>query len=165
MPAIFYSYSFAPNPRWTTLYPPGPEIYNYIQDICDENNLTNKIELNTDVRVCKWIRDEEVWEIELAHMRLGMGDISSKDRKKKIQDAGEESVYVSTKTIRCKILVSGVGSIVEPKAAPDAVKGFENFKGDCFHSARWNYGVDFKDKDVVVIGTGCSSSISPHTIS
>ena len=95
--------------------------------------------------------------MQLAHMRPGMGDISSKARAKKIQEEGEESVYVSTEIIRCKILISGVGGIVEPKATPDGVKGFENFKGKCFHSARWDTSVDFDNKNVVVVGTGCSS--------
>lgn len=158
VPAVFYSYSFAPNPKWTSMYPPGPEIYNYLQDISDENGLTEKIELNTDVRVCKWIPEEEVWEVQLAHMRPGMGDLSNKDRAKKVKENGEESVWVSTETIRCKILISGVGGIVEPKATPDDVKGFENFQGDCFHSARWKHDVDFNGKNVAVFGTGCSSA-------
>ncbi|KIW06959.1 uncharacterized protein PV09_02618 [Verruconis gallopava] len=158
VPAVFYSYSFAPNPKWTSMYPPGPEIYNYLQDICDEYNLTDKIELNTDVRVCKWLPQEECWEVQLAHMKPGMGDLSSKERARRVREEGEDSVWVSTETIRCKILISGVGGIVEPKGAPSNIKGFEKFKGVCFHSARWDDSVDFQGKDVVVLGTGCSSA-------
>ena len=158
MPAAFYSYSFAPNPKWTNLYPPGPEIYNYIQDVCDENELTDKIQLNTDVRICKWLPDEEVWEVQLAHLRAGMGDISSKDRAKLVKEKGESAVWVGTETIRCKILISGVGGLVEPKGVPDNIPGFDKFQGICFHSARWDHSVDFNNKNVVVLGTGCSSA-------
>lgn len=158
VPAAFYSYSFAPNPKWTTLYPPGPEIYNYMQDICDENGITDKIELNTDVTVCRWLKDEEVWEIRLAHMKPGMGDLSNKDRAKKVKEEGEDSVWISTEIVRCKILISGVGGIVEPKAKPDGVNGFETFEGKCFHSARWDHSANLNGKDVVVFGTGCSST-------
>jgi cation diffusion facilitator CzcD-associated flavoprotein CzcO len=120
--------------------------------------LIDKIELNTDVRVCRWLKDEEQWEVQLAHMKPGMGDLSSKERARLVREEGEDSVWVSTEVIRCKILISGVGGIVEPKAAPENVPGFDKYKGICFHSARWDYNVDFKDKDVVVLGTGCSSA-------
>jgi cation diffusion facilitator CzcD-associated flavoprotein CzcO len=158
VPAIFYSFSFAPNPKWTSFYPPGPEIYNYVQDVCDRFNLTDKIGLNTDIRKCRWLKDEEVWEVQVAHMKPGMGDLSSKERARLVREQGEDSVWTSTEMIRCKILISGVGGLVEPRAAPDDVPGFDKFKGTVFHSARWDYNVDFKDKEVVVLGTGCSSA-------
>ena len=158
VPALFYSYSFAPNPRWTSLYPAGPEIHNYIQDICDRFDLTDKIQLNTDVRVCKWLKDEELWEVQLALLKPGMGDLSSKERARRVKEHGEDSIWIGTETVRCKVLISGVGGIVEPKAAPEDVPGFKDFKGKCFHSARWDDSVDFKDKNVVVLGTGCSSA-------
>lgn len=158
VPAIFYSYSFAPNPKWTTFYPPGPEIYNYIQDICDDYGLTDKIELNTDVRVCTWLPDEEVWEVQLAHMKTGMGDLSSKERARRVREDGEDSVWTSTEIVRCKILISGVGGLVEPRNAPEDIPGFKEYEGTCFHSARWDFNVDFKDKNVVVLGSGCSAA-------
>jgi cation diffusion facilitator CzcD-associated flavoprotein CzcO len=46
---------------------------------------------------------------------------------------------------------------VEPKSFPD-IEGADKFKGETFHSARWDYNVDFNNKDVVVIGTGCSAA-------
>ena len=42
IPAVFYSFSFAPNPNWTIFYPPGPEIYNYLQDVCDKSGITDR---------------------------------------------------------------------------------------------------------------------------
>jgi cation diffusion facilitator CzcD-associated flavoprotein CzcO len=88
----------------------------------------------------------------------GIGDLSSKDRKRKIERDGENSVWVSTEVIRAKVLISAVGGLVEPRDAPSDVPGWDNFKGDVFHSARWNYDVDFNNKDVVVVGTGCSAA-------
>lgn len=108
--------------------------------------------------VCKWLKEEEVWEITLNHMVAGAGDLSSKDRKRKIEKDGENSVWVSTETIRAKVLVSAVGGLVEPRDAPTDVPGWDTFKGDVFHSARWNYDVDFNNKDVIVVGTGCSAA-------
>jgi cation diffusion facilitator CzcD-associated flavoprotein CzcO len=162
VPAVFYSFSFAPNPKWTTFYPPGPEIYDYLQDVCDRFGLTDKIELNTEVLGAEWIEPEEIWEIRLQHLVKGTGDLSTRDRDKRIQELGKFSVYTSEETIRCKVLISSVGALVEPKILPD-IPGAETFKGSVFHSARWDYSVDLTDKNVLVLGTGCSAAqFVPH---
>lgn len=40
---------------------------------------------------------------------------------------------------------------------PD-IKGLDKFKGEMFHSARWNHELDFKNKKVGVIGTGSTAA-------
>ncbi|KAF2401249.1 FAD/NAD(P)-binding domain-containing protein [Trichodelitschia bisporula] len=163
VPAAFYSFSFHPNPKWTTLFPSGPEIYAYLQEVCDTAGITDKIELNTDVPLCRWLDDDQEWEITVHHLVPGTGDLSSRDRARKVQEEGESSVIVSTEIIRAKVLLSAVGGLVEPRAKPENVPGWESFKGPVFHSARWDYNVDLKDKDVVVVGTGCSAAqFVPH---
>lgn len=88
----------------------------------------------------------------------GQGDISTQDRDQRIKDLGLNSVYIGTETIRTKILLSAVGGLINPKPCPENVSGKDRFQGDIFHSARWNYDVDLKGKDIIVIGTGCSSA-------
>jgi cation diffusion facilitator CzcD-associated flavoprotein CzcO len=159
VPTVFYSYSFAQNPNWSTVYSPGKEIYEYLQDVCNRNGITDKVHLNTDVRTCRWLESEEVWEVQLGHMKPGMGKLSSKERAQRIKERGDdESIWVSTEVVRCKILVSAVGGIAEPKARPENVPGFEKFSGDCVHSARWDHKIDCNGKNVVVVGTGSSST-------
>ncbi len=46
----------------------------------------------------------------------------------------------------------------EPNTWPDTIPGRDQFEGDIFHSARWDYNVDLRDKDVIVVGTGCSAA-------
>jgi cation diffusion facilitator CzcD-associated flavoprotein CzcO len=87
-----------------------------------------------------------------------MGDLSSKDRANIISEKGENAVYSETETVRAKIVISAVGGLVEPKGWPDEIPGLEKFQGSVFHSARWDDSVDFTDKNVVVVGTGCSSA-------
>ncbi|KAL6155875.1 hypothetical protein ACJQWK_05494 [Exserohilum turcicum] len=91
-------------------------------------------------------------------MVAGMGDLSSKDRIKIIQEKGEQAVYAETEVVRAKVVLSCVGGLVEPRGWPKDIKGIENFKGNMFHSARWDDTIDFTDKNVVVVGTGCSSA-------
>jgi NAD(P)-binding Rossmann-like domain len=117
VPAAFYSFSFAPNPKWTSFYPPGPQIYEYLQDVCDKFGLTDKIELNTDVIGAKWLEDEEEWEVTLQHLVSGTGDLSLRDRGNRVQEKGAFSVYSSQEVVRCKILISAAGALVSPLRA------------------------------------------------
>ncbi|USP74246.1 hypothetical protein yc1106_01520 [Curvularia clavata] len=158
VPAVFYSFSFAQNPHWTSFHPPGREIVQYYHEVCEKYKITDKFECNTDVESCRWLEDEALWEVTLRRMVSGMGDLSSKDRIKIVQEKGEHAVYAETEVVKAKVVLSCVGGLVEPKGWPDDIKGIENFKGKMFHSARWDDTVDFNGKDVVVVGTGCSSA-------
>ncbi|WP_375477818.1 flavin-containing monooxygenase [uncultured Jatrophihabitans sp.] len=61
------------------------------------------------------------------------------------------------------VVVSAVGALCEPKL-PD-IKGIENFRGEIFHSARWNHSADLKGKRVALIGTGASAiQIGPSIV-
>ena len=106
----------------------------------------------------RWLVEEQLWEVTLAHMVPGTGDWSEKERQKHIASHGEQSVYLKYEKIRAKIIASAAGGLVEPKGWPDTIPGSQTFKGDIFHSARWNYNVDLNGKDIIVVGTGCSAA-------
>ncbi|KAF1946136.1 FAD/NAD(P)-binding domain-containing protein [Clathrospora elynae] len=158
VPAVFYSFSFAQNPNWTSFHPPGKEIVRYYHEVCEQYKITDKFELNTDIDECRWLEHEQLWQVTLRRMVSGMGDLSAKERQKIVQENGEHAVYSETEVVRAKVVVSCVGGLVEPRGWPDYIPGIENFKGKMFHSARWDESVDFTDKNVVVVGTGCSSA-------
>ncbi|KAJ8608665.1 hypothetical protein MRB53_039549 [Persea americana] len=155
---MFYSFSFAINPKWSSLFPTGPEIVRYMHDVCRKFEITDKIQCNTDVESCVWLEDEQIWELTLKHMVHGTGDLSSHDKQKIIDTEGIKAVYTKTEKIRSKIVISCVGGLVDPRAWPEKVPGIQEFEGKLFHSARWRYDVDLKDKDVIVVGTGCSAA-------
>ena len=52
-------------------------------------------------------------------------------------------------------VIAATGVLVNP-AYPD-IKGLESFKGDKFHSARWQHDVSLKGKRVGIIGTGSTA--------
>ncbi|KAL1653512.1 hypothetical protein SLS61_004022 [Didymella pomorum] len=158
VPAIFYSFSFAQNPAWSSFHPPGHEIVKYYHEVCQNYRITDKIECNTDVEGCKWLEVEQLWEVKIRRMTAGMGDLSSKDRAKVVEEKGEHAVYSETETVKAKVVISCVGGLVEPRGWPDEIPGLDKFKGKVFHSARWDETVDLQDKNVVVVGTGCSSA-------
>jgi cation diffusion facilitator CzcD-associated flavoprotein CzcO len=57
--------------------------------------------------------------------------------------------------MRARIVVLANGLLSTPKLA--RIEGMETFKGASFHTARWNYEVDLKDKRIGVIGTGATA--------
>lgn len=130
----------------------------YYHEVCEKYKITDKFELNTNIEQCKWLEDEQLWEVTLRRMVAGMGDLSTKDRQKVVNEKGEAAVYSETEVVKAKVLVSCVGGLVEPKGWPDDIPGIEKFNGPMFHSARWDDTVDFNGKNVVVVGTGCSSA-------
>ncbi|OAL71124.1 hypothetical protein A7D00_4787 [Trichophyton violaceum] len=66
------------------------------------------------------------------------------------------SVVQSAKHRRCKILISAVGVLSIPKECD--IKGYDKFRGKLFHSAPWDYQFNWANKDVIVIGNGCSAT-------
>lgn len=99
-----------------------------------------------------------MWEVTLRHMVPGTGDLSKRDRVNRMEKYGEESVYLKKEIIQARIVVSAVGGLVEPNDWPVKIPGRDKFEGEIFHSARWRYDVDMKDKNVIVVGTGCSAA-------
>jgi cation diffusion facilitator CzcD-associated flavoprotein CzcO len=58
-------------------------------------------------------------------------------------------------TTSARFVVSCVGGLVDPKL-PD-IKGLESYRGELFHTARWNHDYDLVGRRVAVIGTGASA--------
>jgi cation diffusion facilitator CzcD-associated flavoprotein CzcO len=96
--------------------------------------------------------------VSLERLVANFGDLSMTQRNAKIDAEGLDAFVVKHEKIRCKVLIPAVGALVEPKVWPENITGQENFKGPIFHSARWDHSVDFTDKNVVVVGTGCSAA-------
>ena len=157
VPCAFYSFSWAPHYDATQLYPDGSDIVKYLHRVASDYGIVDKIQLNTDVTELRWLESEKLWEATLTHMAPGTGDMGAKQREEYIAKHGKDKVYVRQEKVRAKIAISGVGGLVEPKAFPDNISGKDEFKGHLLHSARWDDSLDLTDKNVVVVGTGCSS--------
>jgi cation diffusion facilitator CzcD-associated flavoprotein CzcO len=125
--------------------------------VCEKFKIIDKIQLDTEVSAARWLEEEELWEVTTTHLTPGLGDLSPFDLERKLE-SGEKNVVVKRETLRCKVLISGVGGLAEPNSLPKNVPGWETFEGKVFHSARWDHNVDFNNKDVVVVGTGCSAA-------
>jgi len=126
--SMMYSYSFAPNRKWTRMYAEQPEILGYIQDIVADYGLEQHIRFNTEA---------VSYEFDEAH-----------DRWCVRTQSGEE--------FHARVVVMAHGALHIPHR-PD-FPGLERFAGPVFHSAQWDHSVDLAGKRVAVIGTGASSA-------
>jgi cation diffusion facilitator CzcD-associated flavoprotein CzcO len=54
VPSRYYSYSFRPNPNWSHLLSPGPEIQDYFRQVADERALRPHIRFGTEVTSARY---------------------------------------------------------------------------------------------------------------
>jgi cation diffusion facilitator CzcD-associated flavoprotein CzcO len=74
-------------------------------------------------------------------------------------------VYTNRGELTCTVLITATGALSEPRI-PD-LPGLASFRGPVFHSARWEHGVNLRQRRVAVVGTGASAvqfvpRIQPH---
>ena len=81
-----YSFSFAPNPDWSSSYSPQPEIQAYLQRVARESGVLDRFVFDTAVVDAAW--DD---------------------------DAGEWVVETTAGTVRSTTLISGAGGLSEPR--------------------------------------------------
>lgn len=87
---------------------------------------------NVDCLGAEWLGDQQRWKIHLLNHRT------------------------NTKLVRyATVFISCVGNLSLPKDVP--FEGKDSFKGESFHSARWNHNYDITGKRMAIIGNGCSA--------
>ena len=67
IPSILYSFSFAPNPRWSRLYPLQPEIKQYLRDCVERFGISAHLRLRHEVREACWDERAQHWQVETDH--------------------------------------------------------------------------------------------------
>jgi cation diffusion facilitator CzcD-associated flavoprotein CzcO len=64
VPSHLYEFSFAPNPRWSRRYAPGPEIQAYVEDVARRFRVIDRIRLNTEVQRATFDESRGRWMLE-----------------------------------------------------------------------------------------------------
>jgi len=129
----FYSYSFALNANWSQKFSLRGEIQQYFRDVAEEFDVVKYVRFYSTVEKAVWCEEGQFWEVSVRCERTG-----------------------EVRVRRAKVLVSAVGSLSIPKKCE--INGADEYKGHLFHSALWDHSFDWKDKDVVVLGNGCSAT-------
>jgi cation diffusion facilitator CzcD-associated flavoprotein CzcO len=63
VPSHLYSFSFAPNPRWSRSFSGQPEIRAYLEDVADRPGLRPRLHLGTAVVRAAWQEDAAHWVV------------------------------------------------------------------------------------------------------
>ena len=105
----------------------GFEIMAYCQDMAQRFGFYDRCLFHTTVEKTNWDESTQRWTV--------------------YTDRGD--------TMQAKYVVLANGILTTPKLA--RIQGMETFKGSAFHTSRWDYNVDLKDKRVGIIGTGATA--------
>lgn len=73
IPSDLYSFSFAPNPGWTRIFPPQGEILGYLRDTADRFGVTPKIRFGTELEHAEWDEGDRMWRL-----RTSAGDLTAR---------------------------------------------------------------------------------------
>lgn len=83
IPSHLYSFSFAPNPDWSRLFPTQPEIWEYLRDCAARFGVMGHVRFGCEVDGARWDGDAGLWRIETARgpltarvLALGQGGLS-----------------------------------------------------------------------------------------
>lgn len=66
IPSSFYSYSFAPNPRWSRMFAQQDEIKAYCSDTISRFGLLPQLRLNCAMHKAHWNEAEKLWHLDTA---------------------------------------------------------------------------------------------------
>jgi cation diffusion facilitator CzcD-associated flavoprotein CzcO len=127
VPSHLYSFSFAPNPRWSRRYSPREDIQRYADDVARRFDVLRHVRFGQDVEHASFDDEAGRWRLVTA--------------------AGDE--------VEAEVLITACGQL-QRAAIPD-LPGLERFKGPMFHSAHWDHSEDLTGRRVAVIGTGASA--------
>ena len=127
IPSALYSFSFAQNPTWEFKWAKQPQILAYQNKVADDYDLRRHMRFNQRAESCTYIEVDKRWRVETKQ--------------------GE--VY------NCQFLITAVGQLHHPSTPK--FEGAESFKGESFHSARWDHSIDLAGKSVGVIGNAASA--------
>jgi cation diffusion facilitator CzcD-associated flavoprotein CzcO len=126
-PSFLYSFSFAQKTDWSRRFALQPELLGYSAQCAIEAGLLPRCRFESEVASARFDEARSLWRVELAN-----GSVVEAD-----------------------FLVSGVGQLHRP-SVPD-LPGLDDFRGQQFHSARWDHSVDLTARRVAVIGNAASA--------
>jgi cation diffusion facilitator CzcD-associated flavoprotein CzcO len=122
-----YSFSFAPNPRWSRMFAQQPEIRSYLEDCVQRFDIARHLRFAHELVSAVYDETAHRWQLRFAN-----GAVWS-----------------------ARVLISGMGGL--SRAALPELPGLAQFAGKLFHSQQWDHAYPLAGKRVAVIGTGASA--------
>lgn len=111
------------------------EILKYMGEVIEENHLDQHIRYNHRVTTASWNSDDCTWTV-----------------------AGTRSDTGAAVRFTCNFLWMCQGYYRHAEGYTPDWPGMENFKGQIIHPQTWPEDLDYKDKNVLVIGSGATTA-------
>ncbi|TEA03741.1 flavin-containing monooxygenase [Mycobacteroides salmoniphilum] len=127
IPSMLYSFSFAPNPRWSRVFAPAGELREHIDHLADKFGVRQLIRFNQEVTALDFLESQGIWRVSTS--------------------SGIE--------YRARTIITATGPLSD--SSLPAMRGMDTFEGHKIHSAKWDHDYDMRGKHVAVIGTGASA--------
>jgi cation diffusion facilitator CzcD-associated flavoprotein CzcO len=139
IPSHAYTYNFALNPDWPRFFSYSPDIWKYLNKVCETFGLRKYMNFNTEVVESRWDEDRGKWTVKIKKT------IPGSDIVEEFED-------------ECDLLLYATGILNDFKWPK--IEGIETFKGKICHTARWPEDYqeeEWKNDQVAIIGSGASS--------
>jgi cation diffusion facilitator CzcD-associated flavoprotein CzcO len=128
-----FGYRFKP---WTTApIASAQEILKYMGDVIEENDLAPHIRYQHTITSAKWSSEENLWTIEATRT-----------------DTGERLRFTTNFFWMCQ------GYYRHTEGYTPEWKDMAKFKGGIVHPQKWPEDLDYKNKRVIVIGSGATAA-------
>lgn len=111
------------------------EILKYLGESLEEHDLQQHIRFSHQVKSAEWSTENKCWTLGVS---VGGSD--------------------ELQTFTCNFLWMCQGYYRHSEGYTPDFPGSENFKGEIIHPQTWPEGLDYKDKKVVVIGSGATAA-------
>lgn len=112
----------------------GPSILKYLQETAEETGVDKHIRYNHKVLNASWSSESATWTVSVQRT-----------------DTEEPLEYV------CRFLMMCSGYYDYEQGYTPEFEGLEDFKGPVIHPQHWPEDLDYKGKNVVVIGSGATA--------
>jgi len=127
VPSHLYCFSFEPNPDWSRLFSPQPEIQQYAEHCVDKYGLRPHIEFGREVESMDFDDALGLWC----------------------------TAFTNGAPAWSRFIIAGMGGLHKPMW-PD-IPGRSDFAGAAMHTAKWDRDFDPAGKRIAVIGSAASA--------
>jgi cation diffusion facilitator CzcD-associated flavoprotein CzcO len=127
IPSFSYQFSFERSTRWSRIYAPGNELYDYAKHCARKYGVRERVRFGTRIVGAAFDDDSDLWRLRTS--------------------TGEE--------LTARFVIGATGVLTQPK--PPDIAGLESFGGTTVHTARWDPELDLAGRRVAVVGTGASA--------
>ncbi|MGH3368133.1 MAG: flavin-containing monooxygenase, partial [Nocardioidaceae bacterium] len=127
VPSYLYSFSFEQNPRWSRMFAPQQEIWDYLRHCVHKYGIGRQFRYGATVTGAEFDAGSGTWQVHVN----------------------------DNEVLTARAVVTGVGALHMPKV-PE-LPGLASFAGTTYHSAHWHHAHELSGRKVAVIGTGASA--------